>query len=467
MHINHTFIQSTLPELISLGILFPQDAHFCVDSRLINKGDVFIALPGNKVDGHTFIKDAISQGAAGIIVADSHKHIINTLTAVEKKNLFIGLVTDPYQALLQLAEAWRDKISCPIVGITGSIGKTSTREMLVDIIKLSGMHYKASIGNNNTALSVSQTILDIREDHQVVVLEMGVSKRGEMLRMAQIVKPTTAVITTIGHSHSEGIGSIHDIAIEKRALFSQFKADNIGIVNGDIPLLASTSYHHPILKFGCKTTNQIQARKIQTHGFNTSFLLKLYQEKHMVTLTSNHSGRVTNALAAAAAACQLGIKSSVIVQALQESVSVSSRFKQVENTKFQGTIIDDAYNASPESMRAALLAFEKIESKGQKIAVLGDMLELGVKSPFWHRQLGRFLRKTPSLTHLLLVGEQVAWTKKTAPAGLIIEHVLHWEKALDYLKTNISDQESTVLVKGSYGTHLHKLVTELTNTASL
>ena len=467
MHINHTFIQSALADFISLGASFPQDAHFCFDSRSINKGDVFIALAGNKVDGHTFIKNAIAQGAAGIFIATQHKNLIDTLSLTEKKGLFIGLVADPYQALLELAKAWREKITCPIIGITGSVGKTSTREMLVDIVKLSGMNYKASQGNNNTALSVSQTILDIRKEHQVVILEMGVSKRGEMLRMAQIVKPTSAVITTIGHSHSEGIGSIHDIAIEKCALFSQFKPDNIGIINGDIPLLATTSYNHPILKFGCKTTNQVQARKIQTHGFNTSFLLKLYQEKHVITLTSNHSGRVTNALAAAAAAYQLGIKSSIIVQGLQESVSVSSRFKQIENPEFLGTIIDDAYNASPESMRAALLAFEKIESKGYKIAVLGDMLELGVKSPFWHRQLGRFLRKTPSLTHLFLVGEQVAWTKKTAPAGLIIEHVSNWEEALVHLKNISIVQESTILIKGSYGTNLHKLVTKLTHMAAL
>ncbi len=467
MHINHAFIQSTLIDLISVGLPFPQDAHFCFDSRSIQKGDVFVALTGNKVDGHSFIKDVISKGAAGIIISMQHKHISDSLTLAEKNNLFIGLVTDPYLALLTLAEAWREQIECPIVGITGSVGKTSTREMLVDIVKLTGMNYKASLGNNNTALSVSQTILDIRKEHEIAILEMGVSKRGEMLRMAQIVKPTTAVITTIGNSHSEGIGSIYDIAIEKRALFSQFKSHNIGIINGDIPLLASTAYSHPVLKFGCKTTNQIQARKIQTHGFNTSFLLKLYKEKHAVTLTSNHSGRVNNALAAAAVACQLGIKSSLIVQGLQESVSVSSRFKQVENKKFLGTIIDDAYNASPESMRAALLAFEKIESKGYKIAILGDMLELGVKSPFWHRQLGRFLRKTPSLTHVLLVGEQVAWTKKTAPAGLIIDHVSDWQKALDKIKTNIDGHESTILVKGSYGTLLHKLVTELTNTIPL
>jgi len=461
MQLHHTFIQSILPDLHSLGAPFPEDAHFCVDSRLLKKGEIFVALPGNRVDGHSFVKEAISKGAGGVIIAENQKNCIDTLETWQKKELFIGTVNDPYQTLLKLAEAWREKITCPVIGITGSVGKTSTKEMVVDILKLNSMNFIASEGNNNTALSVSQTILRVRAEHQVVILEMGVSKRGEMGRMAKIVKPTTAVITTIGHSHMEGLGSIYDIATEKRALFSQFKPDNIGIINGDIPLLSSISYNHPILKFGCKTTNQIQARKIQTHGFNTSFLLKLYQEKHTVTLSSNHSGRVMHALAAAAVACQLGIKNTLIVQGLEQSTSVSSRFKRVEKIKSAGTIIDDAYNASPESMRAALLAFEKIEAKGYKIAILGDMLELGVKSPFWHRQLGRFLRKVPSLTHVLLVGEQVAWTKKAAPLGLTIEHVAHWEAALKYIETKMAEQESMVLVKGSYGTNLHKLVKEL------
>ena len=186
----------------------------------------------------------------------------------------------------------------------------------------------------------------------------------------------------------------------------------------------------------------------------------------MVTLGSNHIGRIMNALAASAAACQLGINGDVIVAALEKSNAVASRFKALALQKGTGTLIDDAYNASPESMKAALLAFEKIESKGNKIVVLGDMLELGVKSPFWHRQLGRFLRKVPSLTHVILVGKQVELTKKTVPLGLHVQHVEDWKAALCILEVLMAHKESTILVKGSHGTLLYELVKELTGKES-
>jgi len=452
--------------MCSVGVAFVANATFSIDSRTLKKGEVFVALPGNKVNGHAFITEALRKGASGLLISQQYKQSIDELDRELKKAVFIGIVPDTYQAILDLARAWRSVCTCTVVGITGSIGKTSTKEILVDIVKCSGMNYIASPGNNNTALSVSLSLLQVRKEHDIAIFEMGVSRRGEMLQMAEIVRPTTGIITAIGHSHMEGLGSLHDIASEKRALFSQFLPHNIGIVNGDTPLLGAISYNHPIIKFGLKTTNQIQVRKIQTHGFNASFLLKLYQEKYTVTLGTNHIGRIMNALAASAAACQLGISGDIIVKALEQSTAVESRFKMSTMYKRAGTLIDDAYNASPESMKAALLAFEKIESKGNKIVVLGDMLELGVKSPFWHRQLGRFLRKVPSLTHVILVGKQVELTKKTVPFGLQVEHVSTWRCALDLLEPLMAQKESTVLVKGSHGTLLHELVKELTTKES-
>lgn len=357
-----------------------------------------------------------------------------------------------------MATSWREKFSCPIIGITGSVGKTSTKNILATIFKLNNTPCLISENNQNTALGISLNILRINSGHQAVVVEMGVSKRGEMLRMSQILKPTCAIITTIGHSHMEGLGSLSDIAAQKREIFSNFSASNIGIINGDLPILANISYSHPIIKFGSKTTNQIQARKIQVQGSSISFLLKLYKERFNITLNSNHIAGVNNSLAAAAAAHLIGVSNKIIIEGLQNTVPVSSRFESIALKTYPATIIDDAYNASPESMRAALVAFERIDSKAEKVAVLGDMLELGVNTPFWHRQLGRFLRKAPSVNRVILVGEHVKWIKKTAPLRLSIEHVDNWKDALKYLENSVLIKESLILIKGSRGTNLFELV---------
>lgn len=465
MLFNRQFISSVVPEAKFLGTQMQDFKGASLDSRQLNKGELFVALKGNRVDGHDFVNEAVAKGAAGLMISVEKESILKSIDAATLKKLFVILVPNTREALIQLASAWRAQFTIPVIGITGSIGKTSTKEMLANIIKLNGMNCLASEGNQNTALGLSISILKMTEAHQVAIFEMGVSKRGEMARMAALVQPTTAIITSIGHSHMEGLGSLADIANEKRDIFKYFKESNIGIINGDMPILANISYNHPIVKFGCKTTNQVQARKIQSNNTHTHFILKLYKERFKIILDTNHSGRVFNALASSAAAYLLEIPSDIIVKGIQIPLSISGRFEPTKLKAAKGILINDCYNASPESMKAALLAFEKLESKGQKIAVLGDMLELGVNSPFWHRQLGRFLRKVPSLNHVVLVGDLVKWTKATVPVGITFEHVPTWQEATDVLKKRL-DKEAVILVKGSLGLQLSRLVGELTEQQS-
>lgn len=460
MRFDQQFFKTVVPEATFMGVPIPEDFKVGIDSRQISPGELFIALKGSKDDGHNFIKDAVTNGAAGLIIKQDRQDILRGLSQDKLKTLCVILVQDPQEALLKLASAWREQFSYPVIGITGSIGKTSTKEMLANIIRLNGNKFIASYGNQNTAIGIALNILRMRSEHEMAIFEMGVSRRGEMARMAAIVKPTTAIITAIGHSHMEGLGSLADIANEKRDIFKYFKESNIGIIHGDQPILANISYKHPIVKFGCKTTNQVQARKIQSNNLHTHFMLKLYKERYKIMLDTNHAGRVINALASSAAAYILGIPHDVIVKGIQVPLVISGRFEQTQLKASKGLLINDCYNASPESMKAALLAFEKVESKGQKIAVLGDMLELGVNSPFWHRQLGRFLRKVPSLHHLILVGEMVKWTKTTIPVGLTFEHVASWQEAAECLKKRL-DREAVILVKGSSGMQLSCLVQEL------
>jgi len=445
-----SFLYSTSNPLVS----------FSIDTRTLQPGDVFVALQGAKRDGHDFIEEALQKGAAGCMVSLEKKSIVQALDAPLLKGKMIALVPNTLKALLELATAWRAQFDYPVVAITGSVGKTSTKETLAMMLDLAEKKYVASYGNQNTALGVALNILRMRPDHEAAIFELGISRRGEMKKLVTMVKPTIALITGVGHSHMEGLGSIIDIASEKRDVFACFEDSNIGIVNGDHPLLANIAYQHPVIKFGAKTTNQIQARKIHITSSHSSFVLKLYKEKFNIVLKGTHKGRIFNSLAAASAAYLLNISSSHIVQAIQTPMVVAGRFEEQKLVDGKGVIINDCYNASPESMKASLVAFEHVDTQAQKICVLGDMLELGVNSPFWHRQLGRILRKVPSVRSVVLVGSQVAWTKKTLPLGVVVEHVQDWKEAAKALQAKMSEK-SLILVKGSRALQLDLLVETL------
>lgn len=460
IHLNRAFFKKVISDALCMGKELPEKFTCVIDSRLIEVGDFFIALKGAHADGHDFIDAALVKGACGILMARERFESMSHLA--KREDITIIAVPDVQQALLSVAAAWRAQFTYPVVGITGSVGKTSTKELLAHIIQKAGKKCIVSQGNQNTVLGIALTILRMRPEHEVAIFEMGISRRGEMARMAELACPTYAIITGVGHSHMEGLGSLMDIAGEKRDIFKFFKEDAIGIVQGDQAALAQIAYTHPIVKFGCKTINQVQARKIQVCGTTTRFILKLYGERYDVELQTNNMGRIFNTLAAAAAAYLLKIPSQIIVAAIQDPFVVARRYEQRSLKNQQGFVIDDAYNASPESMKAALLAFEKNEYKGKKIAIIGDMLELGVNSPFWHRQLGRLLRKVPSLQHVIFVGEHVKWAKKTAPLGLTCDIVPSWREAIEHLQRHLDathlDTGSVILVKGSYGMGLSNLV---------
>jgi len=455
------FIRRVLPECTMIAQGLPTDVRFSVDTRTLQPGDIFIAMQGMQSDGHAFIHEALKKGAAGLLIAHDNHAMLKKIDGVLLEKKWILSVFDPLDALVRLAIAWRAEFNYPVIAITGSVGKTSTKEMLSNILTVHGMPHIASQGNQNTKIGISLNILRMRSEHQAAIFEVGINKRNEMAQLSFILKPSCAIITSIGHCHMEGLGSLADIALEKRDVFKNFTEQNIGIVNGDVSALAHVSYAHPVVKFGSKTTNQIQARKIRIANSTVTFVMKIYRNKHTVTLSKPHTGVVFNALASTAAAHLLGVPHATILKAIQQPQHVVGRFEQRNLKERKGTIINDCYNANPESMKAALLAFQSIETSAKKIAVLGDMLELGVNSPFWHRQLGRFLRKVPSLTHVILVGNLIKWTKKTAPAGITVEVVPTWVEAVERLGSKI-DEESVVLVKGSNGVGLRNLVDAFT-----
>ena len=451
------FFKSALDYVNFEGIDLNENQDYSIDSRTIEPGQIFIALKGNKVDGHDYLEEVLKLGASGIVISQDKYNLLEKIDERQKLKIFIAIVKDTQDTLVQLAKFWRRKFSFPVIGITGSIGKTSTKEVLCNIFSCANKSYVSSYGNQNTVIGISLNILKIRDAHEVAIFEMGINKRSEMAAMADVLRPTMGLITFIGHSHVEGLGTLNDIASEKRDIFKFFKDDNIGILNGDQAVISSISYNHPVIKFGMKTFNQVQARKIQINVETIDFILKLYNKKYNVNLKTNHFGRVYQTLAAISIAHVLGIEINVILKAIEMPLSIEGRFAKKNLKNSDGYLIDDAYNASPESMKAALNAFNKIETKGKKIAILGDMLELGSNSPFWHRQLGRILKKVPTIEHVIFVGELVKLSQKTLPANIKADYVANWSQALELLKQKI-EPSITILIKGSRSIQLNKIV---------
>lgn len=461
MHLTEGLLKAVLPEAVVLHGTLNCEVTFSVDSRSILSHELFVPIQGVHSDGHVFLKQALTAGAGALIARDK-KVLLDALPKELFVKSLIIMVENPLEALLELASAWRARFAFPIIGITGSVGKTSTKLMLGAILTQAHKRCFVSHGNQNTLIGIALNLIRLNDQHQVAVFELGINVCSEMKKLAQLLRPDMAIITGIGHSHLEGLGTLASVAAEKRKIFSYFNESSIGIINGDQSVLSGVGYTHPVIRFGSKTTNQIQARKIRIQNNQLFFTLKIYKKSYHVTLNVQHRGMVMNALAAATAAHVLEIEGADIVKALEALPERPQRFERCALKGYRGILIDDCYNASPESMRAALLALEELETPGKKIAVLGDMLELGESSAFWHRQIGRFLRKTPSISHLILVGSEVQWMKRVIPVGIEVEIVPSWQEAIERLKYTL-ENDAVVLIKGSHGMQLHNVVAAFTD----
>ncbi len=458
MKLDLTTITRILPDAICEGAQCELTGRWTIDSRTVAAGDIFVALAGTHVDGHAFITEALQRGAIGCVVAAQAWPSIRP-TIVDYLNLcMIIIVQNPLDALMGLAAAWRAQFTYPVVGITGSLGKTTTKELIKTILATADRPALITQGNQNTLIGIALNILRMREEHTVAIFEMGISKRGEMARLTALVRPTIALITCIAHSHLEGLGTITEIAAEKRHIFDGMQPDHTGIIFGDQAAL-SVAYNIPMIRFGSKMHNQIQARQIRRTPNGISFTIKIYKERFAITVNSTHMGRVYNMLAAASVAHCLGIPAATIVTALMSAEAVPGRFVTY-TTPQRHTIIDDSYNACPESMKEALIAFDHLQTEQRKIVILGEMLELGIHSSFWHRQLGRILRKVNSISHVILVGERCSmWVEKTLPRNLRYEIKQSWSSAAASLQEYAAAEQLCILVKGSRGIALDRLVT--------
>lgn len=350
---------------------------FSTDSRNIQPGDFFIALRGVRFNGHEYLAAVAASGAVAALVSEP---VTMTLSTV--------MVADTSQGLIDLAAAWRRQFHPAIVAITGSCGKTSTRALLQGILSA----YRPTLASErsfNNNIGVPLTLLRLRSEHQYAVVEIGANHSGEILPLVRTVQPTVALITNAAASHLEGFGSIEGVARAKSEIYATLQAQDTAIVNQDdffADYWKGSIKQSQILTFGVNTPADVMAQDIRYHhAAQPSFLLKTPHGEIDIQLTVMGKHNIYNALAAAAAATALNIPLAIIQRGLQ-GVAAETRRLVLQMGLRRASIIDDSYNANPASVKAAIDVLTQYG--GQRVLVLGDMLELGEASAAFHRDIG-------------------------------------------------------------------------------
>ncbi len=430
------------------------------DSRSIRAGDLFVALSGERFDGHRFVGNALGQGALGALVRTGFR-----LPAASRAATLLA-VPDPLRAYQDLAAHHRRRFRIPVVAITGSNGKTSTKEMTAGVLAERWRTLKTE-DNLNNRIGVPQTILRLTTRHQAAVIEMGVDAKGQTTRLAEIAQPTIGVITNIGPDHLEFFGSILASADAKGELLDLLPRRGAAVLNADdryFMRLASRARCR-VVSFGVAPRARVRGTDLSSDGRRgAAFRLALpgTARRLLVKLRTYGAHNVSNALAAAAVGHALDIPAAAIVRGLGRFRPVAMR-SQV-STHHGIRIINDCYNANPASMIAALDLLAELGGGRRTIAVLGDMLELGPTSRALHREVGRDLA-TRDITHLIACGSLArAIAEGARDAGMSADRVREVPDAAGAAKAlrAVVRRGDVVLVKASRGMRLEQVVTALT-----
>lgn len=364
-----------------------------IDSRLLQAGDLFIALPGQQTDGHDYLEQARQAGAAGALVS---RRISSELPQI--------VVDDVVSAYAEIAAQWRKRSHAKIIAITGSNGKTTLKEMIATILSHAGM-VLATEGNLNNELGVPLTLTRLNQTHDYAVIEMGANHPGEIARLTAMAEPDVAVINNIGPAHLEGFGSLQGVAEAKGEIFRGLKADGVGVINSDMgydKLWQQTLDARRLLRFGLQQPADITALDLQPAVTGSQFMVRLDDVCHYISLPLPGIHNVSNALAAIAVCSALDIKPEAIVKGLASMKAVAHRL-QLRPAINQSLLIDDTYNANPGSFRQALQTL--MQFPGQRWLVLGDFGELGAEAATIHQHLGRDA-KAAGVDRLLSIGQQ-------------------------------------------------------------
>jgi UDP-N-acetylmuramoyl-tripeptide--D-alanyl-D-alanine ligase len=365
-----------------------------LDSRSIRPGDLFLAMKGDRFDGHDFVATALSHGAVGAIVHDSFDVGSLALKSGAKRAMpFILGVRDPLFAYQQLATHHRSRFDIPVVAVTGSNGKTTTKEMVASVLAHRWKVLKTE-GNLNNRIGVPQTLFRFNGRHKGAVIEMGVDNIGQTTRLCEMVRPTIGIITNIGPDHLEFFGSMEGSAQAKAELLDLLPPDGTAVLNADDPYydyLAARARCH-VVSFGFAAKADVRALDVKSDGRNGTIFRLLLPGKvrHTIVHIRVQGGHnVINALAAGAVGSVLGLPGAVIAQGLSRFRPAAMRSQIVVSHGVK--IINDCYNANPASMKAAVLMLAQTGADRKKIAVLGDMLELGSGAVQMHEEVGAFV----------------------------------------------------------------------------
>ncbi|MBS3957612.1 MAG: UDP-N-acetylmuramoyl-tripeptide--D-alanyl-D-alanine ligase [Clostridiales bacterium] len=432
-----------------------------IDSREVEPGGAFFALPGGRTDGHEHFGEAVEAGARALIVTRPDADLAELMEAARRRGVAVVRVPDTLAAIQRLATFHRSRLFCPVIGVTGSTGKTTTKEYLVSVL---GTCRKvvATAGNRNNELGVPLTVLEAGADTDVLVVEMAMRGTGEIAELARIASPTMGIVTNIGVSHIELLGSQEAIASAKGELIEAIPADGTVFLNGDDAFSSrlATKSSAPVVRYGLSEACEVRAEEITVDAASLAhFSLVLPQVRVSVQLSVPGRHNVYNALAAAAVADALGFDPFDIAAGLSVMTGADMRM-QAFVTASGIHVINDAYNANPASMRAAVDTLAEMRAEGRTVAVLGDMAELGSLTELAHFQLGEHVARA-GIGVLVTVGERARRVAEGARAvgmdSSLVRPCVTAEEASEVLDDTLEPGD-IVLVKASRVMRLERVV---------
>ena len=419
-----------------------------IDSRKITENAVFIATKGNTTDGHKFIGDVVKKGALCVICENKPDN--------DDGNYIV--VNDSFVALKMLAKYYKRQLSVRTIGIIGSVGKTSTKEMVSSVLSVK-YRVKKTQGNYNNEVGVPLTVFSIRDEDEIAVIEMGISDFGEMHRLADIVRPDICVMTNIGPCHLEKLIDLEGVLKAKAEVIEHMPEDGVLILNGDDKKLREIEKTKTIIYYGMNAANDIYATDIVNMGLNgtqcTIHTNKGSMEVH-IPLIGEHM--VINALSATAAGQLMNMNLSDIKTGLEEMVPTRGRANVIKTPEI--TIVDDCYNANPKSMKAAIDLLLSVE--GRKVLIIGDMFELGINEEELHKEIGEYICNK-GIDVVITAGDLSVHVYEEVKKDEVVDsyYCETTDKVIELLDKCIIRKDDTVLVKASHGMAFDRVVEAL------
>ena len=429
------------------------------DTRKISNGDLFIALRGENFDGADFAADALNKGAAAVLIAEPISDPVQK--ALKKAKGAVLTVADTLTAYQAIAHAWRIKFDIPVVAITGSNGKTTTKDLTAAVLSGRGTVCRTA-ANYNNEIGLPLTLLGITAEDSAAVVEIGMRGMGQIAALAPVAAPNVGIVTNVCEVHMELLGSIENIAKAKAELVEAIPAGGTVILNADDARVAAMRVRAAegvrVLTYGISADADVRAEALRCAADGSQFMVTWANERHDYSIPLAGRHNVSNALAALAAGFVLGLTPQEMQTGLSHLAASKMRYEVHEVGAWR--FINDAYNASPSSMRAAIETTAALYA-GRKIAVLGDMLELGAAAEEAHRDIGKRVAEL-GFAALVTYGPQARWMHEEAEeAGCTAHHVETHAEAADVLKNLLADGD-TVLFKGSRGMKMEEIIGLLT-----